>query len=400
MKYINHIIILVSVLALACILPYLFNMATAKSFRSSFSYYSSVNNMFCTNTYTDGKYIHVSENGDIYNRQQTDSILPMLNYRQLLADSRMPDSLQNQAVDIKKIAINNFFFRYRPVNKNRPHIQLFPLFESMSGRVRLSMPGDVFRINSRIEFINPSTNTVKEDKSKAFTKRFIEEKFSFPAKKIWGNTSSRKAYDEGYFILDSEDKLFHLKMVKGKCFISNTGFKGNIEHLMPQEPGNREFYAFFFAKDNILKMISTDKYKVVNIPCPKADFDTDKLSIMGNMFFWNIKLSHQGIDSLYAIKNDTKEIVATLNINYNVKENKYYNYIFPFALYLEQGNTKYVKPIINFAVAGALIVNLLLASLFLLYTKMRKQKIYISDYIWILTCGIFGLISINIFKNH
>lgn len=400
MKYINHIIILSSVLVLACILPYLLNLATAESVSSSFTYYSSVNNMFCTNKYQDGKYVRMSEKGDVYNRAESDSILPMLNYRQLLADSRMPDSIQNQAVDVKKISINNFFFRYRPTNKNRAHIGLYPLFESMSGRVRLSMPGDVFRINERIEFLDPSSNTIKEKKSLLFTGVFNDKGFSFPARKIWGNTSSRKAYDEGYFILDGDNKLFHLKMVNGKCFLRDTKFKGEIEFLMPQEPGNKEFYAFFFAKDNILKIISTDKYKISTIPCPKINFEQDKLSLMGNMFFWNVKVSYNNADSLYAITSNSKEKVSSICIPYDIKENNYYNYIFPFYVYLEQGNSKYIKPIINFTEAGIFAVNLLFGLLFFIFCKIRKKKIYLSDYIWIFFTGIFGLISVMIFKNH
>ena len=81
----------------------------------------------------------------------------------------------------------------------------------MSGRVRLEMPGDLFRLKDNIEFIDPETNTVKEEKSNLFMKVFIQKGFKFPAKRVAGNPSTRKAYDEGYFIIDSNDKIFHLK---------------------------------------------------------------------------------------------------------------------------------------------------------------------------------------------
>ena len=78
------------------------------------------------------------------------------------------------------------------------------------------MPDDYFRIGKRMEFIVAKTNKVDEAKSKLFTDALSAEGFAFPANLIAGLPTTRKSKDEGYFLTDSREQLFHIKMIKGQ----------------------------------------------------------------------------------------------------------------------------------------------------------------------------------------
>lgn len=72
--------------------------------------------------------------------------------------------------------------------------------ESMSGRVDLKMPDDVFRITSKgIEFIDMASNSVKEDKSLQFTEAMTKKEFRFPATEIVGNPTVKRSMTKVIF---------------------------------------------------------------------------------------------------------------------------------------------------------------------------------------------------------
>jgi len=358
--------------------------------------------MFCVNQHEDGELVRRSTNGETYTQKQCDSILPMLNYRQLLADGRMPDSLQGIAVDVKQIQNNSFFFRYRPREKHSPHIELYPLLESMSGRVKLTMPGDVFRIKNTIEFLDPITNEIKKEKSELFSKVFNDKGFKFPAKSIDGNPSTRKPYDEGYFIMDAEDNFFHLKMVNGKCFLRNTKLseKIKIKYFLPTEPSNREFYGFIFDQDNNLHLLTTKEYSTKLIDTPTIDSENDTFLIMGNMFYWNIGVSSAVGNEIYAVETKSKKKVDQISFKNPEISNKLGEYIFPFSLSLAKSNSNFIKPSIKTGSIGALLINIILTILFFGINKMRKKPRNLYSCLWISLTGIFGFISVMIFNNN
>ena len=67
--------------------------------------------------------------GNIYSETVFASILSMFYFRRLMSDERFPDT---------------FNFRNVPTDINTPSIRLYPLLESMFGRVDLKMPGITF----------------------------------------------------------------------------------------------------------------------------------------------------------------------------------------------------------------------------------------------------------------
>ena len=240
-------------------------------------------------------------------------------------------------------------------------------------------PVDFFRLDNNIEFINPETNTVKKEKSEMFMNAFIKKGFAFPAKGVFGNPSVLKAYDEGYFIIDNKDLIFHLKMVNGKPFFRNTNMPKSIkpQFISVVEPNNKSFYAFVFDCDNKVYTISTTNYNFTEIPCPEYDIDRDNLSIMANMLYWNISVTSTKGKTVFALDATNKVVVDSITIKSKSVNNNLTKYIFPFTIKLESYNTKYVKPSIKIGNYYAFILNLFFMILYVGVNKFRKKEIKI-----------------------
>ena len=138
--------------------------------------------------------------------------LPVI--RQLASEGRFPSRIEGVAVDVRDAERSGFIFRSSPSEINRRKPGLYQLLESMPARVDFKSPTDVFRITGDgIEFVDMATKTLDRAKSDAFTRVMKDKGFAFPARVIAGNASTRKDYDNGYFIVDNDFKVYHLKQM-------------------------------------------------------------------------------------------------------------------------------------------------------------------------------------------
>lgn len=323
-------------------LPWCYQFFASTPQRSPFTMYSSVIKDFAiTKSAGDGKGMERTDlSGNQYTEAQFDSILPMFYYRQLLSDNRLPDSINGTAINPRIIQTENFNYRHSPEDINAPVIGLYPLLESMSGRVDLQMPDDVFRITGTgIEFIDIETNSPKETKSKQFTEAMSKKGFRFPAKRISGNPTTRKEYDEGYIMLDADNRLFHLKQVKGKPYVRHIELPKelNPKYIFITEFRNKKTLGFLTDSDNHFYVLENKTYEVKKVDIPSFNPEVDGLVILGNMFDWTIRVASTDADKYYAVDaNDYSQIKSTAYEN-NYKE-------LPVQLTFTGYTDKYVKP--------------------------------------------------------
>lgn len=323
-------------------LPWCYRFFTYQSRRAPFTMYSSVINDFAiTQSAEDGKGIERRDlSGNLYTEAQFDSILPMFYYRQLLSDNRLPDSINGTAINPRIIQTENFNYRHSPEEINAPVVGLYSLLESMSGRVELQMPDDVFRITKAgIEFVDIETNSLKEAKSKQFTEAMSKKGFRFPAKRISGNPTTHKEYDEGYILLDADNRLFHLKRVKGKPYVRRIELPEEVKpkYVFITEFRNRKTLGFLTDSDNRFYVLENRTYEVRRVDIPSFNPETDGLVIMGNLFDWTVRVASVDGDRYYAIDaNDYSQIKSVTYENSNKK--------LPLELTFTGYADKFVKP--------------------------------------------------------
>ena len=401
MKRLLHILFWAVMIGLfAQFLPSIYNYVFVKAPKSNFTLYSSVSNEFVHLKSTDNGVIRENVTGSrVYTESQFDSILPFFYLRQLVSEGRFPDSINGRSTPMKEAQRYNFMFRYTPSDYFKDRILLFPLFESMSGRVDLKMPDDFMRINNEgIQFIIAETNSIDSEKSELFTKTFINEGFTFPSKQIWGNPSPKKEYDEGYFIKDANDKLFHLKRMCNRPFIREVKQPDNqnIKWFNVTEFRNKAFFGVGFDANGNVYMLEKPSYTWVKLPVGPFNPESDRMLIVGEPINWTVQTTNGNINNYYAIAASDYSVTDS----YQVKNDKNIyttiaKYIFPFELKFTTPNDDQIKPRIENFSPFALIFNLIIA--IFVFLNDRKS---IKESLTILIFGLFAFIPYLLYIKY
>ena len=328
-------------------LPWLYNNYVVSFLHSDdlrgepFTLYSSLADDFIQNV--DGGQGRRGVSGRTYTVEEADSLLPFFWTTQLINANRLPDTIRGYAVTPQLIrqANINFHRRANETHTNRPICGLWLLLESLPKRVSLEDPDDAFRITSDgIEFINMNTNTLKPRKSKLFTDAMLAKGFAFPALELDGNPDTRKEYDEGYLLIDSNRQLFHLKMTAGQPFVRRIEFDN--EHVKPRfvfvtEFRSRCLRGLMTDVNNRLYAITPD-YQVKPIGDDiHYDPTANNVMIMGNMLDWTIRITTPVDEQFYAVSafdySQLKSYVSPYRSN-------------PYlpSLYFTESTDRWVKP--------------------------------------------------------
>jgi hypothetical protein len=393
-----------AVITLAIFIPRLYWIAFEKPVKKPIVHYSCVNNGFMIKR---GEKEWMDANGNQYTRKEYEQKLPFMFFKQLLASGTMPDSINGIPVDTRSVSRSDNFFRLKANEIDAPKPDLFPLFESQSGRAQIELPDDFFRITWRIDFIDAATNKILEEKSQLFSAALYHFGFVFPAKQISGLSTPRKSCDEGYLIVDSKDQLFHLKMIKGKPFVKKIELPDGLifKQISCVDFKNKAFYAYLFSESNEVYILTQKEYKLIRWPIDGADLANCDLKIYGDLF--NYTVIAEGKDRLKAIALDPEyRFVNSYTESWKTKEmlreGKVFASVFPARLSLESDNSKFIRlyfwlsPGINW-----LFVNALLFAAQLIWLRFRKcsLKSHWPDLGIVLVCGVYGLAAIHLFPN-
>lgn len=279
---------ILTIITALCIIPKVYNYFAAKPESIRTVFYSNIIKDFITTSKTDKSSLLTIKDsqGNIYTMHEYDSILPTLWVKHLAANNRFPDSINGIPVTAKEVLDGNFVFQSKSQNINCPKIELYQLLESQSERFDIKLPNDVFRINKRgIEFIIKSSNGINTIKSQQYTATLISDGFIFPYKAIAGNASTKKNYDNGFFIADRDGKLFHLKQYMSTPYIREITFPENkkVKNVYVTEFKDNKILGFAIDTENNLYTVENPDYKVTKVDIPPIA-STHKISLLQAIF--------------------------------------------------------------------------------------------------------------------
>lgn len=324
-------------------LPWLYRFVTTKANSSPFVLYSPVIHDFTMISHNDEGIMYCDIAGNRYSNKEFDALLPTFFTRQLVADGTFPDTINGVAVTPRQIQLESVRFRSSPLEINKPAVGLYYLLESMSGRVDLSMPDDVFRITKQgIEFIDIKRNALNEVKSIEFSEMMKKKGFVFPATVIAGNPTTRKEYDEGYLLTDSDGKLFHLKQTQGRPYVRAIELPQEIliRHLFVTEFPGRKTLAFFTDEKNHFYVLKSKSYEIVKVGIPTFNPEKNSMNIIGDLFYWTIFMETEEGESYFAVNAETFQ----LEKRYNLKNGDNSKANFPLFIRFTESKDRFVKP--------------------------------------------------------
>lgn len=326
------------------IIPFCINYFNTKNEKVPFTLYSTILGDFVYNKYDKekGMMIRSDFSGNSYSEKDFDALTPQFKSFQLVKDGNFPDSIKGIPVSLKLIRKNNFYFRSKPADILKPVTGLYILFESQSGRIRLSMPGDVFRFTKKgIQFINAKTNIIEKEKSDIYTSALLNAGFKFPMKKISGDPNPRKDYDEGFIILDSENKLYHLKQIKGMPYVREIPKPKGLypKYLFITEFKNHRYLAFFTDIKNNFYVININDYSIKKVGIKEYNPEKQSILIVGNLFDWTFTVSSSGSVNVYAVDAGSYELLKKHTYFVNNSSFK--------GLHFKSNFNKYISPVFD-----------------------------------------------------
>lgn len=409
MKYKNLIFVLIvafTTLVGSWVIPSLAEKMTDESKSYPLMYYSARLKELCLIDFRQTPETFSDIKGNKYPRAAYDSLLPLLNARQLMMDGNMPDSIDGHAVDMKTLRMTQVMFRYRPQDMQMPQPTMGVLFEAMPKRGKLTLPGDYFTLTDRITFVDAETNTVDEDKSHRFQKELVKKGFSFPAQAYWGNPSTRKPYDEGYFCLDADGQLFHLKMVNGRPFVKNTHISDSLDvrWFAMSEVADKRYYGFVFGKEGKTGIIESSEdggYFFRRLDIRPFRPEKDQLTILGNLLYWTVSVTDsRGMDT-YGLD---KETLSCLSAYYQPVKRVLWDdvseWLFPIRLSLQDGHSAFIGLYWHTGVWKAFLLNALLALVAPAILRKASPTRRLLSAGWVLIAGIAGWTALLIMKKE
>lgn len=398
----RYTLILVAVLVMSIYLPDLYWLFFDVKTNSPYVSFSPVDSTFIMYRRSDDGLLFTDVKGNTYDRDAYEEKLPFFYYMQLISDGRMPESIHGIKLDANEIKRNRNMHRIRPHQLDQPLVPLYPLLESESGRVRLEFPEEFFRIqNKRMEFINSITKKIDDNLTKSFTQALVDNGFEFPSKAVFINPTTRKAFDEGCFVIDGKDDLYHVKKAKGKPVVHKTNFPKDIpiRSVIVSENVLREYYGVVVSDDDRLFFLTYDDYTPVELPTMGYyDSRHSTVIITTDLFFRQV-----------TIQNDDRIDVFVTDREYNLLDEYHESWntrneylqgniaraIFPFTLTLNDGSTTYIGLFCTWNFPLAFIGNVIALLLFIFFLKKeeRNYKSAIPEMILVAITGFYGLIA-------
>ncbi|MCM1451617.1 MAG: DUF4857 domain-containing protein [Clostridium sp.] len=350
------------VCALAWFLPWLYSFAFPSAGSEPFVAYSPIADAFVISENGDKLKITIDGQDGEFTKEERDSLLPQIYFTQLMGREKLPDSIAGKEVSVPIFRHSQWVFTSLPMDIKKVQPSWHLMMESMPKRYDLEDPTEAFTLeNGAVEFVTMADNQPNEKRSARFTKAFADKGFAYPAAHMSANITARKAYDDGYLMVDADGGLFHVKMRAGTPYVAKVAMPAKSKYAFVQENMDKKVLGLVFDEENNLYALENNGYKAYPMG---ISFDPARcrVSVMANLFNIVVRSrDSKGID-WWAVDSDTYQLLGHYRYDYpKSKAEEVAEWIFPFRLSFTDVDDSYAYPRITDVSPKALILGLVLA---------------------------------------
>lgn len=394
-----------AIIGLSWFLPWLYDFLLPVNDSQPFVAYSPVaEKMIFTMREDPGSDMTITDlEGNIYDKDQRDSLLPHQFFPQLMSKGSMPDSIAGREVSMPALRRSQVVFLSNPADINRTRPAVYPMMESIPPRLEFKNPAEVFRMNGCMEFVDIATNAINTSRSQRFTEALAKAGFRYPMTDCNANVTTRKSYDEGYLMVDAEGDVYHVKQQAGRPYVAKVpkphpDFKAAKVFIM--ENFDRSRLGLVIDTNGEMYLLSHEGYALNHLPIGSVDPAQERITLMGNMFNWAFRINSDTETRWRFIDTDSLNLLDSYDYRRpqsTVTEAS--NYIFPYRLDFTSATDSYVAPRIAGLSWLALPLNTALALLLAAIMRHRSSKRRLLSAAAVLATGIFSFIPLAIFKD-
>lgn len=400
-RFAGFFVYAIGVLSLAWFLPWLYDLSFPAVGAEPFVAYSPVADDFVISYADPQSSIRIEGQDCEYTKEQRDSLLPQIYFTQLAAREKLPDTIAGKAVSLPVLKRTQWVFTSLPKDINKVEADWHFVMESMPKRYELEDPSHVFSFSDgSVRVMAMEGKAIDERRSQRFAKAFADKKFSYPARHLHANITTRKPYDDGYLMVDADGKVYHFKMRAGTPYLALVDMPpANWAFVL--ENTDKRLLGLAFSEDNRLYAIERDGYRAwpmeVTIDPTKC-----RVSVMANLF--NIVLrsrDDKGVD-WWAVDSDTFGLLGHYRYEYpHSTARKVSEWIFPCRLYFTDVDDSYFFPRIDRLSCKALPLGAILAVACIVISHRRREEpmLRVVTSLCALMFGIYFFIVYLFLKN-
>lgn len=398
MKALNYALMICFAFILSFLLPYAYGVATKRASESTNINFSAVSEEFLRSTSERNPpkqtYERLSD-GKIISEEEYLYSLPFKNFLYLIAKNKFPPSLSYFASDVSLIRSNSQSLNISKGDILKNQAPLYLLLESTPRLLQLEMPQHIISLRDGVTFIDMNTNQKDENLSLEFKNTLEKSGLKFPIKELFSNPTTLKPFDEGAFLVDNQDRVFHLKIVDSKPVVHDTHIqKRDILKIIVNENSRKEFYGALIGLDGVF-LISYDNYSLLKMPVSTYNPLTDNFALnIDPLFKTATYKSAEKIDSFvmnpdYSIYKTNSFTKHKDTLFEDVKE-----YIFTYETKLDVRDFT-----LKFDIENISYKALILGLFFIIFYFIIYKKRDAFDIALLLFRGIYGFISLILFKR-
>ncbi|MGB2553025.1 DUF4857 domain-containing protein [Campylobacter sp. MOP51] len=324
---------------------------------------------------------------------------PFAHYSLLLSKGTFPSKFEQYGQNPKLIRQNSQNLNLKYGSNKAKYIPLYILLQTDERYNKIIYPPRLLRLAEHgIEIVNLEKNIVDDNSSKILNNDLVKNGFSFPAKMYFSNPSSLKPFDEGAFIIDANDTIFHIKQEKDFISVKNTKLvKPSVINIVVSEDPRKEFYALLVSKTE-LGLID---YNYNFIKLDNSGYDP---------FSANLGLRITPVNKILSFGSNETIKTDVMDLNYTTlkqnlteltpPESKRYikEYVLPFELKLSQVSHYYAFSVDKISIKGILFSACLAFAYFLYELFVNRRKRFLRSSV-VAVFGVYGLLSVFLYKD-
>lgn len=227
------------------------------------------------------------------------SYLPFVYWRDLDIQGKLPLYLDGEMYDKKTIKESRLSFSYNPNLLKKQEVQIYPFFNPQSHMGMIKFPEEMISFeNDTIDFYEHDHIEHDESQNNTHT-HLIEEmiqlplthEITFPIKDVWGKATNMKPFDLGYFILDSNNKLFRLNRHDNTLYLNHIEYPHGIElkFIKISENKKRELAGFAIDSKSNVYILDYQTLKFTKIDIQGFDYKKMKLLFISNPKYYLVR---------------------------------------------------------------------------------------------------------------
>ncbi|EXJ14188.1 DUF4857 domain-containing protein [Imhoffiella purpurea] len=349
------------------------------------------------------QFVYRDQDGTDYDRESFETLIPFIYYKNMELWGRLPLVLGEHRFDKAAIVAERQVMEFKPqdLSDQTPRIQLFPLLESNPERARLRFPEDIMRPGERLDFIDSDANRLDPELTRTFTQALEQAGFRFPVRAAFGRVSILKAFDAGYFLLDSGGALFHLRRLDGAPEVAAVPIPEGIavRDIKVTENKRHELIGFLLAEDGRLFLMTERDHDLIALDLPGYDPDRMELKILFNPLYRTAVYSDRETIHAVVMDRDYHPIDRYARRMAMARErpvDRVWEMLVPFNLNLHDPDSRYLSLDVRFhglAAAIGVAASLLLALEILRLRGIRPTRARM-DLLLVLFTGLYGLLAL------